>query len=1155
MSFLKRLRRKVGGRQSEHGEGADGDLQEGADETEARKSQELGTNEADDIRTGVVPQAGSDKGQIVNISGGTFTEIQNQTNIQYVMSDESESKLFAMLNPVAAAHDCQEVASKVKECFAGTRCQLLLDMENWRANESSVPIFILDGIAGIGKTTVVKTFCTRAASEHRLAASWFFSRDRQDRKSTRRFVGTLAYQLALYHPAFGDRVAHALKDHPDILQKTIRAQFDTLIHEPLEAVLKELDGTHAISIDAIDECDLDEATEILSILLGTVPKHPQLRFLISCRPERPFRLLLQRHRGPHVFHLHEIENSVVESDIRLYIDYRLSPEQVDDALPDLLPPPWRASAKEKEALVQMAGKLFIIASTAVNFILDPRRLAPARQMRQLLDATTGSALASSPMDRLYTQVLRAAVPDPVDDWFDDYQAVVGAIVVAADVLPVQSLASLLGKEPNSIVGTLSHLHALVAPTSQSHNEAFRVHHKSFPDFVTDPSRCSIDTRFLIDASACHAHLARGCLRVMVQMLKQNICELPFLDWSKRLNELPPGIVDRIAPELAYACTHWVSHFQQGLSHFSGSKDTLFCDQLNTFVNEHLLSWLEVMAFTGRFNTAWESVNVLSEAILLFLQTATGSTLATLSHVAHVLQDCLHFINLHPDLPRLCPMHIYLSSLPFAPIGSPMGRLYAKCKSKEPVNAVLGVDWNWDSLAVVIESYNTVDLRFSPCGAMIAILTHSLALYDAKSGGLIRRFYSPEIPLPRFCCLAFSADGHLVVVGSATRAYVWKVASGELIAKFLVPITTREASDNDGGNEGEGEDGNSDDQVPITSIAFTGDCASIVAGREDGVLFLWSLEGSEVPQHVVHTRKLNEACGCPSDGFLETCEVHHVEDLIALPTPLSMISVTGSDVQFWDPSPPYSLINIPRHVHGTRPCPVSLPLNKTMLAIQSNPCAIDIYSTSRPRCIAVLSGHRGLVTTTAFSPEGENLCSASEDMTVRLWNVPTATQLRIIPTTPSILRDAIFAKPVGTIFRNADRMVMLTGIECTPFGTTTTRGYSNHLVRLSPGGSTIAIHTFPFRIFSSLNELTASSSDFNDFPYMTGFFPTGELVTRWNKEPGFVEVVITELKGGTQVASASFKIKGSSFITSPDKTRMAVIGASSSVSVYNLHSKT
>jgi hypothetical protein len=312
-----------------------------------------------------------------------------------------------------------------------------------------------------------------------------------------------------------------------------------------------------------------------------------------------------------VFHLQDIEESVVEADIRLYINFRLSPEQIDDALPDLLPPLWRPSCEEKEALVQMSGKLFIVASTAINFILDPFSMAPAKQMAQLLDVKTGAGLAGSSMDCLYVQVLRAAVPERVGGWFDDYRAIVGSIVVAADVLPIQSLALLLDIEPNGIIRTLSHLHSLVAPSRD--NDAFHVHHKSFPDFVTDQFRCAVDPRFFIDASEQHFRLAECCLRVMIQGLKQNIFALPRSDWGVESSKLPPSTRDRIRPELAYACAYWIYHLQEGLPHLLERDDVIA--QLRAFVDHHLLSWLEVLSWTDRFDTAWSNVSLLSENIV------------------------------------------------------------------------------------------------------------------------------------------------------------------------------------------------------------------------------------------------------------------------------------------------------------------------------------------------------------------------------------------------------------------------------------------------------------------------------------------------------------------------------------------------------------
>ncbi|KAH6916496.1 hypothetical protein BKA70DRAFT_1091835, partial [Coprinopsis sp. MPI-PUGE-AT-0042] len=662
----------------------------------------------------------------------------------------AESKLFEVLNPVPAVHDCEVVSSKVSECFVGTRQQLLHDIETWRTS-GSVPIFILDGIAGIGKSTIVKTVCAQAAAERSLAASWFFSRDEQDRKTTRGFVRTLAFQLASYHPVLRDCISQVLKAQPDILQKAIRTQFEALVHEPLRYMLEKQSETHTISIDAMDECNLNEAVELLSMLLTMVPQHPSLRLLVTCRPERPFRLLLQKHQGPlAVFHLHEIENSVAQADIRLYINYCLSPTQIDEALPDLLPPLWRASPEEKEALVQMAGKLFIVASTAISFILDPIRLAPAKQMAQLLDVKAGAGLAGSSMDRLYIQVLRAAVPEPVGDWFEDYQAVVGPIVVAADVLSIQSLASLLDMEPNGIIRTLSHLHSLIAPTRDG--GAFHVHHRSFPDFVADKTRCAIDSRFFVEVSVQHFHLAQNCLRIMTQMLKQNICKLPRSDWGVESGKLPAGIKDRIPPELSYACAYWILHMQEGLSHLIGRDDVV--NELKIFVDQHLLSWLEVLAWTNRFDTAWGNL----------LPSAGGVTLATLSHIADVLWDLLRFISLHPEIPRNLPMHIYLSVLPFAPSKSKIRQLYANSAldSTKPIAVVSGLDEQWDPISVTFQESSEVwDMDLSPCGTMVATRFYRhIRLYNAKSGQQLRSFNFEE-DIYQVNSVVFSSDSRCI----------------------------------------------------------------------------------------------------------------------------------------------------------------------------------------------------------------------------------------------------------------------------------------------------------------------------------------------------------------------------------------------------------
>ena len=78
----------------------------------------------------------------------------------------------------------------------------MADIKAWLAEKpgGGSPIFWLDGISGIGKSTVAKTMAEFAEEQKILGASFFSRTD--GRTNLAVFFNTIAYQLAIVFPAF-----------------------------------------------------------------------------------------------------------------------------------------------------------------------------------------------------------------------------------------------------------------------------------------------------------------------------------------------------------------------------------------------------------------------------------------------------------------------------------------------------------------------------------------------------------------------------------------------------------------------------------------------------------------------------------------------------------------------------------------------------------------------------------------------------------------------------------------------------------------------------------------------------------------------------------------------------------------------------------------
>ena len=514
-----------------------------------------------------------------------------------VISEQDEAE-FTRLNRLYHVADAGYLCGDRQGCMKGTRRDVLVQLERWSRDEEDKCVFWLNGLAGTGKSTIAQTFAEMCFADGTLGASFFCSRDFEERSNLRSIFPTLAFQLAHLYPEFRKKLLPVLKTSPDVGRETLCSQMEKLIIGPLQAT-----ETHTlIVIDALDECqDKEPASALLSILSRYVDKIPSVKFFITGRPEprirSGFRLESLR---PHtdVLKLHEVQPSSVESDIKLFLKNRfaeIAKSRSNCSLPKDWPDPYYIGV-----LCRKADGLFIYASTVVKFVSSQVHPPDERLDLLLTHRQDTSYEGREGIDLLYTQVLEQAFRDVKSldhKFYSHFRSVVGTIVLVFHPLSINTLSDLLRNcgTPSKISNSLRILHSvLLVPDSM--DDTVRVFHKSFPDFLTDPQRCA-NHQFFIDPLAHHKEILLACLNVMKKRLKRNICKLDDHVVLSKIEDLPRLRATHIGKTLEYSCQFWTNHLTRIPGDSDGRRDVE--EAIEDFFATSFLFWVEVLSLTKK----------------------------------------------------------------------------------------------------------------------------------------------------------------------------------------------------------------------------------------------------------------------------------------------------------------------------------------------------------------------------------------------------------------------------------------------------------------------------------------------------------------------------------------------------------------------------
>lgn len=484
------------------------------------------------------------------------------------------------LAPAKMANYDSKLSTEIsrRSCTEGTRTAILAEMNKWSLDLNAPELYLMSGMAGTGKTTIACSFSNWLEEQKQLAASFFCTRTSPECRDASRIIPTIVYQLARYSMPFQSALCEVLGRDPDIGSKNITKQFERLLKVPLLKVKEAIPENLVVVIDALDECDDRRGVKlVLNMLFKFAPSLP-LKFFVTSRPEPEIysKIAAPSTTPRTIVHLHEIEKSLVQADIELYLKEELDTMSLTD-----------------EEIVQLAtrsGNLFIYAATLVRYVQSSQgAVDPQLRLQSALAITSESDSASkyAELDALYREVLKTALqPKGLGSVeAENARMVLWTVLCVQEPVNVEVLATLAGV--NDSRRTLSALQPLRSVIYLSEASGLvSTLHASFPDFMFSEERSG---PFFCNSTRHNQALARRCFDMMKEQLRFNICRLEssFVP-DAEVEDLEGRVLKAISSTLAYSCRYWASHLE-----LTTNSNHLY-SALEDFLSTRLSFWMEVL---------------------------------------------------------------------------------------------------------------------------------------------------------------------------------------------------------------------------------------------------------------------------------------------------------------------------------------------------------------------------------------------------------------------------------------------------------------------------------------------------------------------------------------------------------------------------------
>ena len=445
-----------------------------------------------------------------------------------------------------AAHDSVHHAPV---CHPDTRKTIIGEIMSWIEDPSRTSsVLWFNGPAGSGKTAIAQSLCKLCVAAQWLAGSFFFSRYVPGRKKVEFLFPTISFALSYAIPDVGKIIDAVVAHDPSIPTKALEIQLQKLILEPLQQVSGQSKEPIVFIIDGLDECEGEDMQCNLLQLLGSVFQRPSVGrcdrvcFIVTSRPEPWI------HNEFTIEPLSSItrqiflgQTSEANDDIRTF--FRLGFTEIHDSPKHRLTmsnvaKPW-PSYRVLDKLVNKASGQFIYPATVLKFVDDPNyRPTDRLNIITSMPVISPSALAQKPLealDQLYSQILstssdRQRTLDILCAIYTMQRS--GSILACGEIVYVEFLRiaeKLLSLQPGDGFQALRKIRSLVHIPERSlmlddvdanlplpeyccqNEDKIRFHHKSFTDYLKDPSR---SFEYCVDIKEMDTRLGLACIVTM-----------------------------------------------------------------------------------------------------------------------------------------------------------------------------------------------------------------------------------------------------------------------------------------------------------------------------------------------------------------------------------------------------------------------------------------------------------------------------------------------------------------------------------------------------------------------------------------------------------------------------------------------------------------